>query len=324
MAKAKILIVEDSEPQAAVTRGFLERNDYETVWAENGIAAIKAVKTTPFDLILLDFLLPDMNGDEVCRWLKFNSETKGIPIIMLTVKSSLQDKVSAIEAGADEYLPKPYNEVELNATIYAALRTKALQDELKQKNRQMEELLARVELVAITDPLTSLFNRRYFESVIEKELKAWKRYDQPLTCLMIDVDHFKRINDLYGHEAGDSVLRGIAELLKSHLREVDTAARWGGEEFIILLPRTEKHNAFEPASRILKAISDSRFELVPNERVTVSIGVACADRGTDTAAELIRVADSALYAAKEKGRNRIEFAQERTSRGQGSHLTSPS
>ncbi|HAM53263.1 MAG TPA: diguanylate cyclase response regulator [Nitrospiraceae bacterium] len=307
MAKARILLVEDSKPQADVTKEFLERNGYEVQWAQDGASAIKLAKTTQPDVMLLDLVLPDISGNEVCRWLKLNNETKPIPIIMLTIKSSLEDKVSAIEAGADDHLPKPYNESELNAKIYAALRTKALQDELRERNKQMEELLVKFELLAITDPLTNLFNRRRFETILEKELKKSKRYMRPLTCLMIDIDHFKRVNDLYSHEAGDSVLKEVGQLIHQALREADTIARWGGEEFVALLPETDKNQALQPASRILTSVSSKRFEQIPDECVTVSVGIACADSDSDTPAKLVNAADLALYEAKRKGRNRIEF-----------------
>jgi two-component system cell cycle response regulator len=310
MAKATILIVEDSKPQADITKEFLERNGYEVVWAKDGTSAIKTVKTSPIDVILLDLVLPDMNGREVCRWLKVSNETKGIPIIMLTVKSSLEDKVTSIEAGADDFLPKPYNEVELNASIYAVLRTKALQDELRERNRQLEDLLAKNEILAATDPLIELFNRRHFVTILKKELNERKRYKQPVACLMIDVDHFKRINDSYGHEAGDSVLMEIAQVLKQSIREVDTVARWGGEEFIVLMPQADRGGVMGPASRILDAISSKRFEPIPDERITVSIGIAFAGRSVDAVDKLVRAADFALYEAKRNGRNRIEIAPE--------------
>ena len=228
MTKGRILIVEDSKQQADLTRELLEKNGYEVVWASDGISGIKTIGTTSFDLILLDLILPDMSGNDVCRWLKLNNDTKGIPIIMLTVKDSLDDKVSSLEAGADEYLAKPYNEVELNVMIYAALRTKALQDELKQRNKQMVELLTKVEFLAITDSLTGLYNRRYFDNVLKKELTEGKRYRKSVACLMMDIDNFKQINDTYGHETGDYVLKEIAASLKTIFREADTIARWGG------------------------------------------------------------------------------------------------
>lgn len=311
MAKATILIIEDSKSQANLTRDFLEKNGYEVLWASDGISGIKAVKSNSIDLILLDLVLPDMSGNDICRWLKLNGDTKGIPIIMLTVKKSLDDKVSSLEAGADEYLAKPYNEVELNVTIYAALRTKALQDELKLRNKQTEELLTKVEYLAITDPLTGLYNRRFFDNVIKKELNEGKRYRQNVTCLMLDIDHFKRINDTYGHETGDSVLKEISTLLKTLLREVDTIARWGGEEFIVMMPHTDINGALVPASRILKTIADKLFAKIPDEHITVSIGLACSGETQNTPDILVNAADLALYEAKRKGRNRIEVAPEK-------------
>lgn len=278
---------------------------------ENAKAAIKEATSQPFDVILLDFVLPDMSGNEVCRWLKLDSHTKGIPIVMLTSKDAMPDKVSGLEAGADDYLPKPYNELELNARIYACLRTKTLQDELRQKNRQLEELLVKVELLSITDPLTEIYNRRHFETIMKKEFARVIRYNIPLTCLMIDVDYFKRINDTYGHQTGDSVLKEIAQIISDNLRkEIDTVARWGGEEFIVLLPETKKEHALNPASRICKIISEHKFsDIASDERITVSIGIASApDPFIDNSEKFTRAADNALYEAKEKGRNRIEIA----------------
>jgi two-component system cell cycle response regulator len=308
MAKAKILLVEDDKIQAGVTKISLENSGYEVIWVENGKSAIKMAKTQNIDLILLDRILPDLDGNEVARWLKLNEDTKGIPIIVLTVKSSTMEKVTGLEAGADDYLPKPYNEIELNARIYACLRTKALQDELRTKNSQLEDVLLRVEFLAITDPLTELFNRRYFETALEKEFSRSIRYQSPASCLMIDIDYFKRINDEYGHHTGDMVLKEVAEVIKDCIRETDTVARWGGEEFIVLLPETKKEAALNAASRILKVISDHKFSGI-NSHITVSIGLAnIPDPSIDTADKFIHASDLALYEAKEKGRNRIEVA----------------
>ena len=230
MLKARILLVEDTKAQAKMTIEFLEKNGYEVVWAQDGASAMKAAKTQNVDVILLDLVLPDINGNEVCRWLKLSQDTKAIPIIMLTVKGTTDDKVKGLEAGADDYLPKPYSEVELNARIYSCLRTKALQDELRQKNRQLEDMLMRVETLAVMDPLTNLFNRRRFEAILEKEFGRTMRYESPLSCLMIDIDHFKKINDTFGHRAGDSVLREMGKIILDSIRDVDTAARWSGSK----------------------------------------------------------------------------------------------
>ncbi len=308
MAKAKILLVEDDRVQAKFVINFLEKKGYEVLWAEDGRAAIKIVKTNSIDLIILDIILPDINGYEVARWLKINNDTKGIPIIMLTARSALNDKIAGLEAGADDYLPKPFDEAELNARIYASLRTKALQDELKERNRQLEELLAKVELMAITDPLTEINNRRRFEEVIKKEFSRFKRYHTPLSCMMIDIDHFKRINDRYGHASGDSVLKEVANLICRNLREIDTLARWGGEEFVVLLPQTDKNEAQNVAQRVLENIRNHRFSgIPPEERITVSIGISgIPSSEIDNWERLIMKADEALYLAKDRGRNRVE------------------
>jgi two-component system cell cycle response regulator len=308
MLKARILLVEDSKAQAAITKESLVRSGYDVIWAQNGVSAIKAVKTNSPHIILLDLLLPDMSGTEVCRWLKMNADTKAIPVIMLTVKGTVKDKVSGIEAGADDYLPKPYNDIELNARIYAALRTKALQDELREKNKQLSELLLKVEALAVTDPLTGLFNRRHLQTVVETEWKKMKRYGQTITCLLIDIDDFKSVNDTYGHRAGDSVLVDIAHILKEDLRETDTIARWGGEEFIAILSHTDRDQGMMIAQRILEMVSTHKLEQIPDRRITVSIGLSFAGSSSGTYDGLFNDADAALYDAKRKGKNRVEVA----------------
>jgi len=309
---SEILLVEDDKLQGKTTKGYLESSGYKVIWVEDGKSAIKTVKTRDIDLVVLDFILPDMNGNEVCRWLKLNQDTKGIPIIMLTAQSSTTDKVASLTAGADDHLTKPYNEPELSARVYACMRTKALQDELRTKNRQLEEVLSKVEILAITDPLTLLFNRRHFESVIETEFASTARYKSPASCLMIDVDHFKSVNDEYGHRTGDTVLKELSQIIKNCLRKVDTVARWGGEEFVALLPRTKKEDAFRAASRILQAIAEYKFTDIERQ-ITVSIGIASIpDPAIDTAEKLVDASDSAMYEAKEKGRNQIVAVEQET------------
>lgn len=309
MAKAKILFVEDSKTQAEAIKDFLERNGYEVVLAENGKTAIDVAKSTRVDIILLDLVLPDISGNEVCRWLKLDADTKDIPIIMLTVKGSVPDKVKGLEAGADDYMPKPFDEIELNARIYACLRTRTLQEELKLKNRQLMELLEKVEILASTDPLTELYNRRRFEVVLEQEFKRATRYNTPLACLMIDIDDFKNINDEFGHNAGDSVLQEMAGIIKKTFREVDIVARWGGEEFIVLLPQTDQKTALGAANRLLKTISNHLFSSIPDKKVSVSIGIASVPHpSVNNSEKLVAASDKAMYEAKNKGRNRIETA----------------
>lgn len=309
MSKGRILLVEDSTLQAKTAIKFLEKDGYDVHWAKDGKAAINAVKSHPTDIILLDLILPDMTGNQLCRWLKLSEDTKGIPIIMLTIKSEVNDKVAGLEAGADDYLPKPYNEIELNARIYACLRTKALQDDLRQKNTELEDLLKRVDVLASTDHLTGLYNRRQFERVFKKEFVRAARYKDPLTCFMLDIDYFKRINDTYGHSAGDFVIKEISHIIADSLREVDHLARWGGEEFIIALPNTDKDGSLIPAARILNGVSEYHASaLPPEERITVSIGIAAIPEPSITTYEqLIHMADEALYRAKKNGRKRFEI-----------------
>jgi len=311
MGRSRILLVEDSRAQAETAKDFLEKTGYEVILADSGKAAIKAVKTVPVDIVLLDLVLPDMSGNDVCRWLKMNENTKGIPIIMLTVRAEVTDKVAGLEAGADDYLPKPYNNVELNARIYASLRIKALQDELRTKNRQLQDLLKQVEIMAVTDQLTEIYNRRPVETILQKEFKTAARYKTPVSCMIIDIDHFKAVNDAFGHHTGDAVLKETARLIKESAREADTVARWGGEEFIVILPQTKKEEALQAASRMIKAISEHSFTDMPNERITVSIGLTSMPHPSlkiDSEEQLIQAADCALYEAKRKGRNRIESA----------------
>ncbi len=309
MAKARILLVEDSKSQAEVTREFLEKNGYEVDWVEEGKSAIMKARTQSVDIVLLDYVLPDINGNEVCRWLKLNEHTRGIPIVMITARSGTENKVSCLEAGADDCLPKPYNEIELNARIYACLRTKALQDELRAKNCQLQEMLTKVETLAMTDSLTGLFNRRHCQDVLEKEFNRTVRYNTSLSCLMIDIDHFKKVNDAYGHRVGDSALKEVADLIKSNTRDIDTVSRWGGEEFLVLLPQTVKDSGMRLASRMLKAASGHAFAGIPDGRITVSIGLASVpDPSIDSGEKLINASDVALYKAKKRGRNRAESA----------------
>lgn len=308
MARAQVLLVEDDPLQAEATKNILQNAGYDVSLANDGITAIKFVKSTKPDIILLDVILPGLDGYEVCRWLKLEESTKGIPVIMLTVKKELSDKISGLHIGADDYLPKPYNELELNARIYASLRTKALQDELRMKNKQLEDLLYKVEYMAITDVLTGLYNRRRFHDVLGKEFERSKRYSTPLSLIFMDIDYFKSVNDIYGHLIGDKVLGDMASIILKSIREIDTAARYGGEEFTVILPSTTKEAALHVAERMRISIEKHVFPDMRERTITVSIGISgMPDKEIDTEDNLIRCADLALYRAKQTGRNRTEI-----------------
>ncbi|HSG05987.1 MAG TPA: response regulator, partial [Nitrospiria bacterium] len=193
MAKETILIIEDNPLQAKQAREIVENAGYTVVVSETGSKGFKEAKFKGIDLILLDLVLPDFSGERICQWIKRDEDLRAIPIIMLTAKSSTKEKVAGLEVGADDYLAKPFNPEELIARIRAFLRITRLQNELKSKNRELEKALRDVELKAITDSGTGLFNRRHFYNLLEKEFVRAKRFSEPLTCLMVDIDHFKMI-----------------------------------------------------------------------------------------------------------------------------------
>jgi diguanylate cyclase (GGDEF)-like protein len=310
--EAKILLVEDNTVQAKAAIKQLKALGYMVSWAADGKSAIKELSTTPFDVALLDLELPDMHGTKLCQWIKENDATKRICVLIVTAKDSLGEKVLGLEAGASDYLLKPYNEVELQARIRTCLRTQALQDELEEKNRKLEELIAEAEKLAITDALTGLYNRRHMVNVLEQEFNRVQRYEEPLSCLVIDVDHFKRVNDTMGHAIGDIVLKGIAGTLKKSLRTVDIIARWGGEEFVVLMPETNIKSAEGTAGRLLKNVSKARFMPLQKDPITISIGLSVTSEAKITSSDmLVDTADEALLRAKKNGRNRMEVYAEK-------------
>jgi len=308
--KAKILIAEDNFAQASMMKDFLEISGHEVILAEDGLSVCNVVERHNPDVILLDRLFPDIEGAKICRSLKKNRDTSGIPIIMFTDKGSTSERIAGLAAGADDFISRPYDDEELSALICARLRGKSEWDELKQTTRKLQEKLTLVETLAHVDPLTGLSNRRRFESVLAAEFKRAKRYELPLSCLMLDIDHFKTVNDRHGHHAGDEVLRQTVKVIQNTIREVDLAARWGGEEFIILNPNTRKENALTVGEKICNAISRKLLPCIGNGNITASIGVAGIPHGElDTVDQLVHAADLAMYAAKKSGRNRVMVSE---------------
>jgi two-component system cell cycle response regulator len=306
--KGRILIVEDNETLGRRTKAFLETRGHQVTWIPEGMPAIRQAKTGDVDVILLDLLLPDIDGIRICSLLKQDEETRDIPIIMLTAMNTTEQKVRGLEAGADDYLPKPFEEMELNARVSVALRTKLLKDELRRKNDELKKMLDEVQTISMTDSLTGLFNRRRFEALLDSEFKKSYRYNLPLACMMIDIDRFKAVNDTYGHAVGDGVIMETAGIIQRSIRESDAACRWGGEEFMVLAPMTRKEEALIPAKRILQTVAAAAFNGIGNEKKTVSIGIAAVpETGIDTADKLIQAADAAMYEAKKNGRNRVEL-----------------
>jgi len=308
--KAKVLVVEDSPSQRSHLMSTLSARGFDVTGVAGGIAALKVVKTDPPDIIILDVVMADMDGYTVCRWLRLNEGTRDIAVIMLTVKTEVSHKVEGLNVGADDYLPKPFDDQELEARIYAALRAKSSQKELRKRNVELEDLLHRVELMAMTDSLTGLFNRRRFVDVLKREWATSRRYKNPLSVIMVDIDHFKLINDTHGHAAGDVVLKEVARVISSSLRQVDVAARYGGEEFAVLLPHTTLKDAGVVAERVLSKVRALIVDVEGQKlHCTVSLGIASNEEPSlRTEDDLIANSDAALYAAKNAGRNQLVVA----------------
>jgi diguanylate cyclase (GGDEF)-like protein len=244
----------------------------------------------------------------VCRWLRHNDATRFIPVLMLTARDQLRDKVHGLNVGANDYLAKPVQTEELEARIFVALRAQARHLELQHRNGELETMLQDVERLAITDSLTGVFNRRRFSDVLEREVAVSRRYHHSLCCVLADIDHFKRINDAHGHGVGDQVLKQVARALAATLREVDLVARYGGEEFAFLLPHTDKSSAIVAVRRVAETLRGLTIAIDgATFGVTASFGVSCTDDiPSADPNELVRAADLALYQAKKNGRDRIE------------------
>src|SRR6187402_152043 len=305
--KANLLLIDDSEAQSLQIIESLVRLGYSVQRASSGAEGLRLAREKPPDLVLLDVVMPDIDGFAVCRWLKVNADTRDIPVIMLTVRTAVADRIAGLNIGADDYLAKPFDNQELEARIYAALRVKAAHSDLRARNQQLETMLHSVEALAITDSLTGLFNRRRFADVLKREFAVTRRYRNTLSCLIVDIDHFKQINDRFGHDAGDQVLKEVARRIVGSLREVDLAARYGGEEFAILLPHTSKKDAKIVAERLLGNLRKQQFNF-GNELVRITASVGCAgntDVASGQAEDLVKAADLALYEAKNSGRNMV-------------------
>lgn len=247
------------------------------------------------DLLMVDYMMPKMNGLDVIRAYRKKRSKEEFPIVMVTAMEEREVLRQAFETGTNDFVPKPLEPVELIARAQSLLTLRARTVELRR--------------MATLDYLTEVFVRRHFMDVAEREVKRCKRYGYPLTMCMLDVDHFKMVNDSYGHAAGDEVLKFIAAKCAETLREIDILGRIGGEEFAICLPQTPIAEAKSVADRCHGVIEEAAIDLGDGEqvKVTVSIGLAEWQEG-ETLEDLLRRADRALYDAKDKGRNRVEIA----------------
>jgi diguanylate cyclase (GGDEF)-like protein len=305
--RARILIVDDHEDNVELLKVRLESWGYETTSAPDGERALQSVYDNPPDLILLDVMMPKVDGIEVARRVKESKELPFIPIIMQTALDSTEAKVEGLGAGADDYITKPIEFAELGARVKSMLRIKRLQETLEERERQLRDMNDRLLHTSRTDALTKLDNRRYLEERMREMFEHASRLAEPFSCVMCDIDKFKSVNDTYGHQAGDAVLEQFARILKDAAREIDRVGRYGGEEFMLLLPGTVLDAAVTFAERVRKTVAEHTFTFAEGSlQRTASFGVAGWPypliSNCDT---LVKAADDALYVAKETGRNRV-------------------
>lgn len=302
-----ILVVEDETNSRLLLKTYLSSVGYSVKMAGSGEEALKIIAEQPPSVIILDIILPGIDGYDVCRKLKHSIRTSFIPIIMVTALRGDQERVQGIEVGADDFISKPFNRVELLTRIKSLLRIKALNDTLEQKIEELEKTKAKLRRLAVTDGLTGLFNYRAFRRQLHLEISRSDRFDLPVSLLMMDIDHFKVYNDQFGHLNGDRVLKRFAKLLFENIRDVDCLTRYGGEEFALILPGTDKKSAKIVAEKLRRLVERSPFPMekkLPKGRVTMSVGVASYPQDTKDEKAFIRLSDKALYKAKKKGRNR--------------------
>jgi diguanylate cyclase (GGDEF)-like protein len=303
----RILVVDDHEDNIELLRARLEAWGYRVDAAHDGKQALEQVHASPPDLILLDVMMPAVDGNEVARRIKQNPALPFIPIIMQTALDSTESKVEGLEAGADDYITKPIEFAELKARLRSMLRIKRLQEELEERERQLLEANERLKHMSRTDALTGLENRRSIEKQLDILFAHGERLSEPLACVMSDLDRFKSVNDDHGHQAGDAVLKQFAAILKREAREIDIVGRYGGEEFIVLLPGTVLDAAVTFAERVRKQVEAHTFVFDGGSlQRTASFGVAgWPHPRVSNCDQLVRAADDALYVAKETGRNRV-------------------
>lgn len=297
----RILIADDDPFSVRLLRAHLQSLKHTVSTVDNGQAAVMALRTQGFDVAIIDWMMPELNGPEVCRILRSQSSERYVYLILLTARDSTQDVVAGLDSGADDYLTKPFSIAELEARLRAGQRILLLQENL---------IAAREHLrwQATHDALTGLLNRGALFETLQQHFQQAVDQQQSLAVLMCDVDHFKRLNDVYGHPVGDAALREVASRLARTLPQSGCIGRYGGEEFLVALTQVGGHEAQTAAEHVRMAIAESALSVArPPIHISVSLGVAVRDPTQDAAVcdldELIRRADMSLLHAKRRGRN---------------------
>jgi diguanylate cyclase (GGDEF)-like protein len=303
----KILLADDEPIARTMLEHWLAGWGYQVTLARDGESALQALKDDPeLRLLVVDWVMPKKDGIEVCKAIRAGAQEPYVYIVLLTAKDDKSDIIAGLDAGADDYLVKPCNPLELKVRLRAGRRVIELQEQLVKARESLR-------FEAMHDSLTGLLNRGAVMEQLTKELLRASRRGAPVSVLMGDLDHFKGINDTYGHAAGDAVLREAARRLKAGVRAYDSVGRLGGEEFICVLPECDAKTGLSVAGRLCRSISDTPIQFAGNAIAhSISIGVASTDQyGSVHADELMRAADSALYRAKHAGRSRALLAIEK-------------
>jgi len=308
--RAPVILVADDEPvNLALIKRRLEWEDYLIHTAENGGQAVEVAKRVRPDLVILDVMMPVLDGLQACRLLKEDPATRDIPVIFLSALDDTDTKVNGLSLGADDYISKPFRVEELLARVAVAIRLKRERDILRESAEELRRRAEAASEMSMTDALTGLLNRYGLQRALQRELAESRRYARPLSCLLLDIDFFKAVNDTYGHGAGDAALVQTARALTDAVRGSDVVCRYGGEEFLVLAPETNLEGAIALAEKIRLAVSARMFGSEAHTfPLTLSVGAAQL-RSDESGNDMIARADDALYEAKQAGRNRVEAAE---------------
>lgn len=300
----KVLVADDSAIYRKLVEHALSEKDYSLVFAKNGRETAELFAEHKPALVIVDWIMPDVTGIDICKHIRSTAQESYTYVILLTGKTEKENVVEGLAAGADDYLTKPFHQEELIARVGVGLRIMGLQREIETKNMLLREL-------ALTDSLTGLPNRRAIEDWATRQLSGAARYGFTFWVALADLDHFKTVNDTYGHDAGDTVLKAFSQILKHHSRRSDICGRIGGEEFLVILTHSSEENAEVVIHRIRAELEATRFDFNGNcLTVTASFGLAgfVGTKAPDFN-RLLAQADEALYSAKRQGRNRVVLAQ---------------
>ncbi|HQX27409.1 MAG TPA: PleD family two-component system response regulator [Alphaproteobacteria bacterium] len=300
--KARVLVVEDKNFEQRKIQETLQRDQDDVTVTENGAKTMELVATQEFDVLIVSLNLAGEDGLRLCSHLKSNERTRSIPIVMIGGEEDMPRIAHGLEIGAHDYILRPVDRNELLARVRTQVRRKRFQERL----RSTYEISLSM---ALTDSLTGLYNRRYLEVHLEKLLLKNQESKKSLAVLLVDIDHFKQVNDKYGHTAGDEVLQIFSQRLLGNLRSFDLVARLGGEEFAVILPDVSEQRAWMVGERLRASISDVAFNVTGHEgiAITTSIGAALIDHNQHTKHEVLERADKCLYEAKKGGRNAVVF-----------------